>query len=186
MTLGRKQPQSMRPTLAVRIRLWLSAGKQVDGIWIGAYSARDFSSALSRVEQALRLIKQHDRPRYNQIARDLDRVWVRLLPLGIGHFDYSLRACLLDERFVLAETTEPEFIAAAIVHEAAHARLWRCGIGYDEATRTRVESICIRRELAFASKLPNGEDVRDWAKSALDRPLDLMDSDFKEPLISRA
>jgi len=41
------------------------------------------------------------------------------------------------------------------------------GIGYDEDIRARVERVCIRRELAFAAKLPNGEQVRQQAERIL-------------------
>jgi len=78
-----------------------------------------------------------------------------------------METCELDERFVLAETSSPDLVAAAIVHEATHARLWRRGIGYDEMLRARVEAACFRRELAFAARLPNGERVREQARDAL-------------------
>ena len=61
-------------------------------------------------------------------------------------------------------------IAATIVHEATHARLLKCGIGYEETLRDRVEAVCYRRELAFARKLPNGERVREHAQDALTMP----------------
>ena len=57
-------------------------------------------------------------------------------------------------------SSRPELIASVIVHEATHARLMRCGIGYEEELRARVEKVCLRRELAFAAKLPNGEQIR--------------------------
>jgi hypothetical protein len=148
--------------------LWLSAAQRsVDGLWIGSYRDENAEAALQRVEEALRLIKTYDRPRYNRLRRDLDRVWVRLTPSGSAHFDQSLWACILDERFVLAETTDAEMIAGAIVHEATHARLDRCGFGYEEDRRERVEAICNRRMLAFARKLPDGHGVRAWAEANL-------------------
>jgi hypothetical protein len=101
------------------------------------------------------------------MSRDLDRIWVRLLTTGIAQFSPVVRACLLDERFVLADTTDTEIVAAGIVHEATHARLWHRGIRYDEAVRPRVEGICMRRELAFARKLPDGRRVRQWTEDAL-------------------
>src|SRR5262249_5718763 len=55
-------------------------------------------------------------------------------------------------------------------HEATHARLWHCRIGYDERLRARVEATCFRRELALAAKLPNGERVREHARDALAIP----------------
>ena len=68
---------------------------------------------------------------------------------------------------MLADTTDTALIAAVIVHEATHARLWRCGFGYDEDERHRIEAICVRRELAFARRLPDGRRLREFAQEAL-------------------
>jgi hypothetical protein len=162
------QGQRPRLPLSQRIMLWLSAAQRsVDGLWVGSYRGENAEAALQRLEEALRLIKTCDRPRYNRLTRDLDRVWVRLTPWGSAHFDQSLWACILDERFVLAETTDAEMIAGAIVHEATHARLDRCGFGYEEDQRERIEAVCNRRMLAFARKLPDGHGVRAWAEANL-------------------
>jgi hypothetical protein len=150
--------------------LWLSSGRRIDGLWVGTYYGSNAEKVLRRVEEALALIKSCDPLRYRRILRDLDRVWVNLLPGGLAQFKNSIRACEIDERFVLADTSSPEMIAAAIVHEAAHARLWQCGISYDESIRDRVESICVRRELAFAKLLPNGQQVVEWAEACLATP----------------
>jgi hypothetical protein len=148
--------------------LWLSAvHRTIDGLWVGAYFDTSAEAVLQRVEAALRLIETYDRPRYHRLRRDLDRIWVRLLTGGVAEFNPAMRACLVDERFVLAETTDAAILAAAIVHEATHARLWHCGFGYEEAHRQRVEAICLRRELAFARRLPDGAHVREWAEDTL-------------------
>ena len=139
--------------------------RYIDGLWVGGLEAT--SPAWSRLEQALQLIKAHDPRRYRRLLRDLERVWVRLLVEGLGSFNQALSACQLDERFLLAETTSPEEVAAAIVHEATHARLMRCGIGYREDLRARVEAVCSRRELAFAARLPNSGTVRQQAELRL-------------------
>jgi hypothetical protein len=94
------------------------------------------------------------------------RVW--LLPGCCGSYKEGLRSCELDSRFVLAETSSLEMIASTIVHEATHARLRRCGIGYETKLRARVEAVCARRELAFANKLPNGGQVRESAERLLE------------------
>ena len=60
---------------------------------------------------------------------------------------------MLDERFVTNPETTIERIASVIVHEATHARMERCGIGYAEDQRARIETVCFRRELAFAVRL---------------------------------
>jgi hypothetical protein len=151
-----------------RVLLWLSTGKHVDGLWMGCDSQDNAEEALRRVERALQIIKVHDPRRHDRIIRDLDRVWVRLVPGYLAEFNSKLRACVLDERFVLAETTQPEEIAVVIVHEATHARLENLGIGYDDGQRDRVEAICVRRELAFAKRLPNGHPKRERVEATLD------------------
>ena len=151
-----------------RIALRLTADhRAIDGLWIGAYHSGTAEAVLQRVVAALGLIKTFDRPRYNRLARDLERIWVRRIASGAGYHDQRLRACVLDECFVLAESTDAEMIAGAIVHEATHARLDRCGFDYEEARRERLEAICNRRMLAFALKLPDGSGVRAWAEANL-------------------
>jgi len=114
---------------------------------------------LQRVDDALRLIKQHAPLHYSRVIHDLQRVLIDVVPGAIGSYQPSLNACVLDERFVLSETTALEDIASTIVHEATHARLQHRGIGYDEAIRARVEAICMRREMNFLSKLPNSQSL---------------------------
>jgi hypothetical protein len=116
---------------------------------------------LRRVEDALQLIKRHDPLHYSRIIRNLERVWVHLLPSALAHYNSSLNACVLDERFVLAETTTLQKIASTIIHEATHARLDGWGIDYDEAVRYRIEAICLRRELNFLTKLPDSEHLQE-------------------------
>jgi hypothetical protein len=170
MDPSRKRAQVPDSLLSDRVMLWLSSGRSVDGLWVGTYFQTNADQVLRRMEEALRLIKIHDQMRYKRLINDLDRVWVRLVPGALGRYVHTLRACELDERFVLADSSLPEVIAATIVHEATHARLCRCGIGYDEIVRSRVEAVCFRRELAFARKLPNGEHVRERALAYLAMP----------------
>lgn len=158
-----------RPSLINRFSFWLSASKRVDGLWIGTLASEP-EVVLQRVESALCLIKTYDRLRYDRLIRDLERVWVMALTHPMGSFNQALNACMLDPRFVMAEKSSLEMIASVIVHEATHARLMRCGIGYEEGIRTRVEAVCLRQELAFAKKLPNGEEVHEQAESVLESP----------------
>jgi hypothetical protein len=139
--------------------LWVATGE----------SKADCALVWRRVEGALCLIKTYDRRRYDRLLRDLERLWVRVSVYGfLGCHNTSINACELDTRYVLAETTSEEVIASTIVHEATHARLWRGGIAYEERLRARIEAACVRREIAFAAKLPNGQEVRERAERALE------------------
>jgi hypothetical protein len=103
---------------------------------------------------------------YARIIRNLDRIWVYLLPHGVGEYKASLNACLLDERYVADPATSIEQIASTIVHEAT--RLESHGIGYKEAQRARIEAICFRRELAFAARLPDSAQLQQDIARCLD------------------
>jgi hypothetical protein len=149
-----------RPTLIDRLDLWLlSTGRDVDGLWVGSTECKP-CPGLQRAEDALRLIKQQAPLHYSRILRNLQRILVDLVPSAIASYRRSLNACVLDERFVLPDTTTLEQIASAIVHEATHARLERWGIAYDEHMRARIEAICMRRELDFLSKLQHSEPLQ--------------------------
>jgi len=158
-------PRAM-PSILDRMGLAMSLGRHLDGIWIGSWSGRP--ADLTRVEQALLLVKQYSPLSYARIIRDLERIWVFLLPHGLGQYRASLKACLLDERYVADPATSIERIASTIVHEATHARLQRYGIGYEEKRRARIEAICFRRELAFAARLPDGAQLRQGITRYLD------------------
>jgi hypothetical protein len=139
------------PGIRDRIGLALSTGRHVDGVWVGSWGK---PADLHRVEDALLLIKQHSSIHYCRVIHGLERIWVRVLLHQGASYRESLRACLLDERYVANSTLEQ--IASTIVHEATHARLARCGIRYEEKLRSRIEAVCMRRELALVARLPDG------------------------------
>jgi hypothetical protein len=160
------QLKNDRPGLLTRLMLRYSASKRIDGLWIGSFEDKP-EAELRRVTAALDLIKTCDPQRYRRLTRDLERVWVTIIAGGRAQFDPTIWTCVLDARYVLNETTALEEIATSIVHEATHARLYRCGFGYEEGLRSRVEAVCFRRERAFARKLPNGEQIRELADRKL-------------------
>ncbi|MBR1126303.1 hypothetical protein JQ628_32625 [Bradyrhizobium lablabi] len=144
----------------------------------------DPGPALRRVEEALQLIQRHDALNYSRITRHLDRIWVHVIASAQAHYDRSLNACVIDERYALGEAMTLEKLASTIVHEATHARLEGWGIVYVEERRARIEAICLRRELRFAAKLPDGEPLRDeivrtleWCAANSDQ---LSDARFRE------
>lgn len=140
----------------------------VDGLWVGAGD----HVALGNVLAALALIKTCEPNRYSRLTKDLKGILVDILPGAIGQYNPSEDFCDLDERFVASAM--PDKIAAVIIHEATHARLWHRGIRYEESVRARVEHACIRRERHFASKLPDALSV----VHGYDHRLAAIDADF--------
>lgn len=149
-------PKSARPSIVFHFLQWLVSKshytRRIDGVRVLASEMAN----VERVETALDLIREYDPIRHSRLIRDLEQIWVWAIPGSVGRFRHLGWTCDLDKQFV--ETTAPDLIASVIVHEATHARLFRMGFGYEEAIRERVEQICLRRELAFATKVPNGID----------------------------
>jgi hypothetical protein len=176
-----KTPQ-VRPRLLDKIDLAMSVHRHVDGIWIG--SLYGSSEQLTRVEGALSLIRQHSPLHYTRIVRELDRIWIKLTNHGVGEYRDNLKACILDDRYIVDSTVTVEHIASTIVHEATHARIERHGIKYNQELRTRIEAVCFRREMAFAARLPNGAELQQGIKRCLDwctaNPDEFTDTQFRE------
>lgn len=164
--MGKPKPQQ-GSEIAQRFVDWLSFKlydkRLIDGllvVYIG-------DEKLKKVAAALKLVSDFDPVRYKRMRHDLNRIWILTIAGWVGRYRAATSTCELDERFVLNHGTTPEQIASTIVHEATHARLSRCGIGYEEELRTKVEQVCIRREMAFARKLPTGADIGQRAEVKL-------------------
>lgn len=145
-------------TAGLHILRLISPRAVVEGIELVDLSTSNVTSLFyDRVGEALRLIARYAPRRLARIQRDLRRI---ALVAGGGEFYHSgLRAYVTDVAS-LRQKTAPE-VATAIIHEGTHARLAHWGIGYEPAKRARIEQLCIRAELDFASRLPNsGELVR--------------------------
>jgi hypothetical protein len=74
---------------------------------------------------------------------------------------------VLDRSHLLKPEVSGAEVASIIVHEATHARLALAGFGYEPATRERIEGVCFRSEIAFASRLPDGQALIDAARAQL-------------------
>jgi len=159
------RPHRTRPRVIDRLLLARSCGRQVDGIWVGSWRPPENST---RIEQALRLVKQHSPLHYARILGNLKRIWIFLLSHGRAEYNEALSACVIDERLIADPETSTEEIASIIVHEATHARLDRCGIEYREGLRARIEAVCLRRELDFVTRLPDSLALQERLVNMLD------------------
>ena len=172
------KPQRGLHAIVHRLAHWgfvKSSGKQtVDGLLIVS------DKGTEKVTEALRLIRDFDPTRYRRLLRDVRQILVTTLPASIAQWMDSLRACELDERYIIRDGTTPELVASIIVHEATHARLMRCGIGYEESLRDRVERVCLRQEIAFAARLPTGTGRGQQAEATLVAMPDFSDKAMSE------
>lgn len=124
------------------------------------------STTTERVVGALAVVQRYAPELYRQILRDMTTVYVA--QVSRAHYLVDLHVCVLPIGQVLEE--EPTTLAFTLVHEAAHARIARAGIGWWPRTEGRIESACLRREGHLASRLEvAGFDVagmREWLAKA--------------------
>src|ERR1700734_3657124 len=101
----------------------MSRNRRVDGLWVGVFLEERGAEILSRLVEALQLIKTYDPYRYRRVLREIERIWLHPLPWEWACWVRALKRCVVDPRFVVSAS--PSLIASAIVHEATHAALDR-------------------------------------------------------------
>ena len=119
---------------------------------------------LARVSAAIQLIRDRDPRRFQRLRRDLRGIWIVHI-VGAGEYEPELHLCKLDPTYV--QKTDVTVVAATIIHEATHARLWR--FGYDSSMRSRIERLCLKEEIAFASRLNDSSEVLERAEHFMAR-----------------
>lgn len=119
----------------------------------------------NRVARVLQLIQQYDASQLRRILADVRRIVVTPPGGAAGSYWASVKACVLGAEHLLQDSCESA--AMTLVHEATHARLERAGIRYTSANRARIESICLRAEIAFGRKVPGTELLVEEAKHAM-------------------
>jgi hypothetical protein len=138
-----------------------------DDIRVAMLSDKNGSAVASKIDRALNLISEFDPRRYHQIKRDVKRIWIAPAPGSSGEWMNELQTCILDADYFRRTDISASEMAITIVHEATHARLFKFKIGYAEEIRARVERICIKSEIAFAKRLPDGLKLVEIAESKL-------------------
>ncbi len=176
-----------------RLMFSIAEWRTVRGIRVGVYAVWDDhveARLFERIESALGLIATYEPRRLERMARDIGRIWVRRTDYATAYYVQALEMCVIDLRFVNGERTTSAAIAAELVHEATHARLFKWGVRYAEAERRRIELICITESTAFARRLPDGEavarhiedclpsDTSHWSNERLSRRK--LDADLRE------
>jgi hypothetical protein len=141
---------------------------------VAVKSDRDNEGVFARVNAALSLLAHYDPIRLAQLRRYARALFV----IGRGGAYWgtwveSLKLCVIAEVLVDSDSTAPEDAASVIVHEITHARLHHFGLDHSKRTaedRMRIEHICCRRQIAFARRLPNGDELIDRARAHIAEP----------------
>jgi hypothetical protein len=142
-----------------------------DGVKIGmSFPDKNHPADFLKIDQALNLISELDPRRYHQIKRDVKKIWVYIAPGYYAQWMNELQTCILDRDYFCRTNVSPAELALTLVHEATHARLDKLKIKYTEEIRHRVEQLCVKSEIAFAKRLPNGQKFVEIAESRLQTP----------------
>ena len=122
-----------------------------------------------KVCEALGIIAQYSPTRLQRIRQDRRGLWITETAGNVAEYHHNVGLCLLDRSQLAKADVSPAHVAATIVHEATHARLTLAGFGYEPEMRARIENVCFRGEIAFASRLPDGTAIIEQARRQLER-----------------
>ena len=126
----------------------------------------DTEDAITRLDGALALLRQHVPHHYRRLRRDFSGFLIERRAYR-GAFLVATRMCLVELTFVVNRSFSLAQVAATILHEAMHARLYARGIAVGAAESHRQERFCRRAEIEFGSLVPGGEPIVRRAVEAL-------------------
>ena len=118
-----------------------------DGIPVAVYDAPQATALRARVAAGLALVQELDPRRYRLVRSRLRGLLV--LRVGNDAFVPGAGVCVLRQQTL--ESYSEAVTAAAIVHEATHARLAATSA---LCSNKRIESLCIREQIDFCRRLP--------------------------------
>jgi hypothetical protein len=166
------------------LRRLISHTECVEGITV-AVTAVEPESIAAYLRSAIELIRLRDPYRLKMLRKYLvGGIRVNLAVIsGRAEFNAKTLSCMVDPSYASSEV-RPEELAATLVHEATHARLSHLGFKYENArSRVREEAVCLRQEIAFARRLPDGDEL---AESAERRLASLDPSDYDDAAFDRS
>jgi hypothetical protein len=132
-------------------------------------SEEERSIALAKVAEALDLVVRYDPRRFARILDDVAGILLFGEVGALGTWHYELGLIQLQLAYVVDPSTTAAEVAVTVVHEAMHARLSRRGFAYSPECRQRIEAVCCRAEIAFASRLPDATELVQDAERNLAR-----------------
>ena len=178
--------QVRRRPLVTRLLGWLFRGAEyriICGIRVGTAQSNAATSEamLGKLEAALTLLKRHDPRPVAALQKVTDGIFVFGTAGVCAEWWRDARLVVMQDEYLADSGTSTAAVAATLVHEATHAWLEHLGFQYTAERRPRIESICFRRELRFARRLPGATDLAAMIEQQLTRsPEHLTDEAFRE------
>lgn len=126
----------------------------------------DTQDAIARLDGALALLKQYVPHHYRRLHRDFNDFLIERRAYR-GAYIAATRTCLVELTFVVNRSFSLAQVAATILHEAMHARLYARGIAAGPDQSHRQERFCRRAEIEFGALVPGGEPIVQRAMESL-------------------
>lgn len=111
------------------------------------------AEVLERLDEALSLIERYQPWRLAHLKRDLAVVWIVRYPCRGAYYPVE-RACVTELTFLARRDIGAATVAASIVHEGMHARVFQMGVSPENRDLPREERLCRRAEVEFGEALP--------------------------------
>jgi hypothetical protein len=159
------------PYRRARDRYLLAKAVRMQGgpfrFWCDGEFAVEANDLVYRLAEALNLIHDVDPHRHARFCKDSPRIFI----LDQEWASYWIDQNLIVLPVMLVREAEIAEIALDLVHEAAHARIARAGIGWWPDLFERIERRCVKAELGFSRSLQAagwGADARiSWYQDRL-------------------
>lgn len=126
----------------------------------------DTEDARARLDGALALLERYVPHHYRRLHRDFSGFLIERRAYR-GAFLVATRTCMVELTFVVNRSFSLGQVAATILHEAMHARLYARRVAVAATESHRQERFCRRAEIEFGSLLPGGEPIVRRALEAL-------------------
>lgn len=118
----------------------------------------DTDDVVARLDGALALIERYVPHHFRRMHRDVRGFLVERRAYR-GAFLVESRTCMVELTFVVNRSFSLAQVAATILHEAMHARLYARGIATGRHESHRQERFCRQAEIEFGRLVPGGEPV---------------------------
>jgi hypothetical protein len=150
--------------LAVRLTTQRRQLRGIPVTVINTYPSVPYTFYFERLDEALGLLERYVPHHFRRLRRDFARILIQRRA-NRGAFLVEERTCLVELSFVANDDITVPEIAAVILHEAMHARLYARGIALEDPAAQ--ERFCRRIESAFGRIVPGGEPVVRRAEESL-------------------
>jgi hypothetical protein len=121
---------------------------------------------IARLDGALALLEEHVPHHYRRLRRDFSGFLIERRAYR-GAFIVASRTCLVELTFIVNPAFTLSQVAATLLHEAMHARLYARSIAVTQEQMHRQERFCRRAEIEFGELVPDGTPIVQRAMETL-------------------